>query len=416
MTISSVAIIGSGVIGTACAHYLRQAGVQVTVIDKAGLAKACSHANCGLICPSHALPLAEPGAVREALKAVLKPKGPFSIKLRWDPALWVWFFQFARRCNQKDMLESARARLALLASSRDLFDDLVRSGELECEWATRGLLYVYRSESKWLSFEPTAELLKREFDVDVQKVDRAQLLDQHPALKQDVAGGWHFPLDAHVRPDRLMHSWHTRLSEQGVQFHAQQGMQTIETASDQVTVVTDQGQRFVADAVVVATGAWTSQLAKAVGVKLPIQPGKGYSLTMNRPDICPATPMIFPECKVAVTPMDTGYRLGSTMQFAGYDQSMDESRLELLKQGAADYLKQPYGETIEETWYGWRPMTVDGLPFIDRVPERTNLWVAAGHNMLGLSMAPATGKLLAELMLDQDPHIDPRPYRVDGRV
>ncbi len=139
---------------------------------------------------------------------------------------------------------------------------------------------------------------------------------------------------------------------------------------------------------------------------------------MPRPTICPKIPVIFPETRVAVTPFASGYRLGSTMEFAGYDSSINPARLQLLKDGAAPYLREPYCEPIEEAWYGWRPMTYDGLPIIDRASSMNNVIIAAGHNMLGLSMATATGKLVAELLGDEKPHLDVAPYRAndsDGR-
>lgn len=166
-----------------------------------------------------------------------------------------------------------------------------------------------------------------------------------------------------------------------------------------------------ADLFVVAAGAWTPLLNDHLGCRVPIQPGKGYSLTMARPAACPTMPLIFPETRVAVTPFRTGYRLGSTMEFAGYDDSIRPERLQLLKDGAAGYLREPSPEPVLEQWFGWRPMTYDSLPIIDRSPKYENVMIAAGHNMLGLSMAPATGKLVAEMVDETLPHIDPAPYR-----
>src|SRR5262249_16741173 len=138
----------------------------------------------------------------------------------------------------------------------------------------------------------------------------------------------------------------------------------------------------------------------------------GYSITMARPRLCPKFPMLFEEHRVAVTPMQTAYRLGSTMEFAGYDSTMNRARLDLLRRGASHYLREPAGEPVLEEWWGWRPMIYDGKPAIGRSPALANVWIAAGHGMLGLSMAPATGRLVAELIARQTPHVDPRPYAV----
>jgi D-amino-acid dehydrogenase len=173
---------------------------------------------------------------------------------------------------------------------------------------------------------------------------------------------------------------------------------------------TTPGGELEADAFVVAAGALTPLLNRHLGCKLPIQPGKGYSITMPRPAKCPVYPLIFEEHRVAVTPMRSGYRLGSTMEFAGYDESLNRRRLAILTDAARLYLHEPTREPVQEEWWGWRPMTPDSLPVIGRSPAYENVLVAAGHNMLGVSMAPATGKLVAELLGGQAPHLDPAPY------
>jgi D-amino-acid dehydrogenase len=164
--------------------------------------------------------------------------------------------------------------------------------------------------------------------------------------------------------------------------------------------------------VVVATGAWTPLLRQHLGCTVPIQPGKGYSITTARPALCPTFPLLFEEDRVAITPMASAYRIGSTMEFAGYDDRLVRARLELLRQAARFYLHEPEGAVVLEEWWGWRPMVPDGLPLIGPVPRLENVLLAAGHGMLGLAMAPATGRLVAELVAGQPTHVDPGPYRV----
>jgi D-amino-acid dehydrogenase len=178
-----------------------------------------------------------------------------------------------------------------------------------------------------------------------------------------------------------------------------------------VAAVTSNGE-VEADAFVVATGAWTPLLSKSLGCKLLIQPGKGYSVTMPIPQGGPRIPCLFEESRVAATPWRSGFRLGGTMEFAGYDGRMNRVRLQALLRAARGYLKVKQYGRVEEEWYGWRPMTIDGLPFIDRSPRLDNVMVAVGHNMLGISMAPSTGRLVAEVLSGDRPHIDPRPYRI----
>lgn len=420
----SVVIIGGGLIGAACADALAWRGWRVTVLDAGRFAGACSHANCGFVCPSHVLPLAEPGAVRQALAAMLKPNSPFSIKPRFDPALWSWLLRFARRCNERDMLQTAHALHPLLESSHALYAEMMAEANFAaaCEWQTRGLLFVYQTAAAWEHYAATDRLLTNEFNLPARRMDGKELVEFEPALKPGLAGGWFYADDAHLRPDRLMSVWRTRLEARGVTIREHcRGVGFDRAGNDARSIraiAKDDGGRsseetFAADAFVIATGAWAPEWQRELGCKIPIQPGKGYSITMPRPERCPHTPMLLMEHRVGVTPMPSGYRLGSTMEFSGYDDSIQARRLGLLKSGAEHYLVDPYRDTVEETWFGWRPMTTDGLPLIGRTPQLKNVWLAAGHNMLGLTLAPATGQLVAELMAGETTHVDARPFRVE---
>lgn len=407
-----VVVIGSGVIGTACAHYLVKSGWSVTVIDRGALGRGSSHANCGLICPSDVLPLAGPGVIAMALRSMLKANSPFAIRPRLSPALWSWLIGFARRCNARDQRASGRAIQPLLKSSIELYPRLVEQEGLDCEWDQRGLLYVYRERAAFEGFAATDRLLTEAFQCPARRLESEELHGFEPALKPGLAGGWYYEHDAQLRPDRLLASWWERLRGQGVAFESNCGFERfLGNGTTATAAVTARGER-PADAFVMATGAWTPLLNEQLGCRVPIQPGKGYSLTMARPRACPRLPLLFPETRVAVTPFREGYRLGSTMEFAGYDGGLNRARLQLLKDGAAPYLVEPYTEAVEEEWYGWRPMTYDSTPIIDRAPRHANVVIAAGHNMLGVSMAPATGRLVAELLNGEPPHLDLAPYRV----
>ncbi len=405
-----VLVVGGGVIGTACAYYLSRAGWAVTVLDQDRFGMGCSHANCGFVCPSHVLPLAAPGAVWTALKSLFQRNAPLTIKPRFDPSLWSWLYRFARRCNHHDMLEAGRAIQALLNSSRCLYGDLVRDESLDCEWETRGLLFVLRSRPVMEHYAATDKLLSEVFHLPAKRLDGDALTAFEPALLPGLAGGWFYEGDAHLRPDKLMTSWRRVLEARGVAVREGCAVRSIVREGGQArAVVTPQGE-LAADAFVFATGALTPLLSRHLGCPIPIQPGKGYSITMPRPARCPSHPLIFEEHRVAVTPMQSGYRLGSTMEFAGYDSTLNPRRLDLLKEAARHYLHEPFGEPVQEAWFGWRPMTYDGKPIIDRSPALANVVIAAGHNMLGLSMAPATGKLVAEMLSDEAPHLDLIPY------
>lgn len=405
-------VVGGGVIGAACAHYLAASGWSVQIVEQGRFGGGCSHGNCGLIVPSHVLPLAEPGAVRSAWQSLFDKDASFAIQPRLDPALWLWLGRFALQCNRRSMLEAGRARQALLQSSRRLWEQLIETEPLACEWEHRGLLCVYRSPEAMEDFTRVDQLLRDEFQVAAERWEPDELLQREPALRPGLAGGWYYPDEAHLRPDRLLASWRTQLEERGVVVLEQCRFQGfLQKGGRAQAAVTDQGD-LPAHAFVVATGALTPKLHKQLGCRVPIQPGKGYSLTMPRPGRCPTMPLIFPETRVAVTPLQSGYRLGSTMELAGYDATLNRERLHLLKKGAEPYLCEPYSEPVEEEWFGWRPMTHDGVPVIDRAPRMENVILAAGHNMEGVSMAPATGKLVAELLGDAAPHLPPGPYRM----
>lgn len=408
-----VIVVGSGVIGAACAHYLAEAGVPVTIIDRNAFGSGCSHGNCGYVCPSHVLPFAGPGALRSTLRTLLQANSPLKVRFRFDPALWSWFAKFMRRCNQRDMLSAGQAIHALLGSSRQLYDGLFSKELTNVEWQTRGLLFVFQTAHAFDHYEATDELMRKEFGVGATRYSRAELARLEPSLKPNLAGAWHYENDGHLRPDRLMQVWRDRLVASGVELREQCDLQRLICEGRKLrAIVTSQGE-ISCSQLVVATGAWSPQLKRELRCAIPIEPGKGYSLTMPRPTRCPTIPLIFEEHRVAITPFESGYRIGSTMEFAGYDTSINAARLNLLREGAKLYLEEPLAEPLQETWWGWRPMTPDSLPMIGLCPAFDNVYLAAGHNMLGLSMAPATGKLMAELITQQTPHVDPHPYRVN---
>jgi D-amino-acid dehydrogenase len=410
---SDVVVVGGGVIGTACAYYLAKAGRTVTLIDKGTVGGACSHGNCGYVCPSHVLPHAGPGAVAATLKTLLHRNSPLKVRPGFLLANLGWFLGFARRCNERDMLVAAAGIRALLNSSRTLYDDLLTAEGIDCEWDAHGLLFVFQSKAAFEHYEATDRLLRDRFSLPAERYDADALLALEPALKPGAAaGGYLYKSDAQLRPDRLMTEWRAVLDRMGVTIL--EGCELTGFAGDGTAVAarTTRGD-LTASHFVVAAGAWTPLLNTSLGGHVPIVPGKGYSVTMPRPAVCPTRPMIFEEHRVAVSPFRSGYRIGSTMEFAGYDTTLNRDRLRLLTDGAASYLREPTCEPVQEEWWGWRPMVYDGKPVIDRGPALRNVVIAAGHGMLGLSMATGTGKLVAELVCGEKPHVDPNAYSLN---
>lgn len=404
-----VLILGAGVIGLSCALELLKAGRGVTVIDAGHVGGGASHGNCGTITPSHATPLASPGMISQALRWMLQPDAPLYVKPRFDPGLAHWLLRFAARCNAPDYRASARPKAALLNASRVLLETNIRDEGLECEFVAEGLTYVYRDPR---SLDAAAGLVAAlsEFGVSAEILDAARLARDEPALREGMAGGVFFPDDAVLRPDRLVAELARRVRERGgviVEHDAATGF-TRDTEGRITRVHTPQGER-AADQVVFACGAWSPLLSRQLDLRLPIQPGKGYSITYSRPSLAPRRPLVLRERSVCVTTWGSGYRLGSTMEFSGYDTRLNRVRLDALARGAAEYLREPVGAEVHEEWYGWRPMTWDDLPIIGFAATVPNLMLAIGHGMMGVSMSAITARLVAELLAGRPTSLDPAP-------
>jgi len=404
---SEILILGGGVIGLSCALFLLRAGRGVTVLDRGVVGHGSSRGNCGTITPSH-LPLHAPGTVAKALKWMLKRDAPFYVKPTLDPELLGWMLNFARRCNPRDFHHTARVKSELLLRSRERLGALIRDEQLDCEFADSGTLYVWR-EAQALAAAHRDYLLLRELGVPVELLDGAALRAKEPALQDGMAGGhWHSG-DARLRPDRYVAELARAVRAAGgsiVEHNAVQGFRS--EGGRIVAVGTAQGE-IGADEVLLALGAWSPQIGRQLGLRLPIQPGKGYSITYALPRQAPRIPLVLQERSVCVTAWGSGYRLGSTMEFSGYDSTLNPRRLQALKRGAAEYLEEPEGPSIEEQWYGWRPMTYDDLPIIGRAPGFSNLTLATGHGMLGVSLSAITAQMVTELLTGRTPSVDPLP-------
>ena len=414
---ADVLVLGAGVVGLACAHYLLSEGRSVRVLDAGKVGAATSWGNCGTLTPSHAPPLAAPGMVGQALRWMLSPSAPLYIKPRWDPALMRWLLRVAGRCNAADWRHSGLAKGALLNLSRALTEDLVYGQGLDCGFEASGFHYVFRS-ARALEKQQRDLGLLAELGIPARVLDGAALAADEPALKPGMAGAIHFPGDAQVRPDRYTAELARIVREAGGVIEEGVLVGGLERGRNGIEAVQTSEGRRSGGKVLLAMGAWSPRFGQMLGLEIPVQPGKGYSITYDRPAVVPRRPLVFKERSVCVTAWDDGFRLGSTMEFSGYDDRLNATRLAALERGAAEYLKTPPGGEKRETWFGWRPMSVDDLPLIGRSPKHSNLWLATGHGMMGMGMAAGTGRLVADLMLGRSPPIDPAPYapaRFPGR-
>ncbi|MEO8672173.1 MAG: FAD-dependent oxidoreductase [Tahibacter sp.] len=406
---SDVLVLGAGVVGLTCAHYLLKAGRSVTVIDQGALGQGASHGNCGTITPSHSAPLAMPGMVGKALRWMLRKDAPFRVAPRLDPALLAWMLRFAKHCNWKDFHRANRQRAAILQQSRQLLADLVRDEKLDCEFVESGTLHVFLSQRELDAYAWHADAL-REVGIPVELLDGAQVRELEPILRDEVIGGMRHRGDAQLRPDRYVAELARVVRAQGGDIVEHCAATGFDVGNGRITrVQTASGPRRARE-VVLALGAWSPLLARQLGLHIPVQPGKGYSITYTRPNQANRMPLTLSEASVCVTAWPSGYRLGSTMEFAGYDTSLNRVRLDALRRGAALYLREPEGPQCVEEWYGWRPMTHDDLPILGRSDRVDNLTLATGHGMLGVSMSAASGLLVSDLLCGRSPSLDPAPY------
>ena len=404
-----VLIIGGGAIGLATALALLDAGRGVRILEAGVVGGGASHGNCGTITPSHAPPLAAPGVVAQALRWMFTPDAPLYLKPRVDPALWHWLLRFAVRCNPRDWRQSTQARAALLNDARARLADWVSRYDLQCEFEEEGLDYVFRDPRKFQQYVDESVVLKT-FGIATQVFGGTDYEREEPAMLPGVAGAIRFPGDARLRPDRYVAELARVVRERGGVIEEQCRVDRLEPTSDGVRLATSQGERKGGEAVI-ALGAWTPAFARRLGIRAPIQPGKGYSITYSRPARVPRHPMVLKDRSVCVTVWGSGFRLGSTMEFSGHDDTLNATRLAALERGAREFLREPVGAEVHERWCGWRPMTWDDLPLLGRAPGQRKVWIAAGHGMLGISMSTATGQLMADLMTGRPPAFDPSPYR-----
>lgn len=409
---SDVLILGGGAIGLSCALALLRAGVSsVRVLERDAPGCGASHGNCGTLTPSHAIPLSVPGVPWKALHWIAHRDAPLYVNPRFDSERWRWLLGFARRCNMRDAERAASARCAILQRSHALLPQWLQEEGIECEYARTGTLYAYRDARAFEVDCADVEWLRR-LGLAAEILDGDAVLAMEPALLPGVVGGIFHPDDAQLRPDRLVEGLARRARARGGTIEEGANVEGFSLDDHHIASVRTSSGEFAADCVVLALGAWSPKLARQLGMRLPMQPGKGYSITMSRPDPCPRRALVLREAGVCVTAWGSGFRLGSTMEFSGYDETLNRTRLDALRRGAQKYLRAPFGAETREEWWGWRPMCVDEVPLIGPAFSRAkNLLLATGHGMLGVSMCAATGELIkGHICGNASLPIDPAPY------
>ncbi|HEX7325820.1 MAG TPA: FAD-dependent oxidoreductase [Rhodanobacteraceae bacterium] len=406
---SDVLVLGGGVIGLSCGLALVRQGATVRVLDRGAPGNGASHGNCGTLTPSHAIPLSVPGMPWKALHWMLRRDAPLYVNPRPDWARWRWLLGFMRHCRTAPARRAALARAAILQRSSVRLPRVLAEENIDCEYTPAGNLYVYRDRPK-LSEDLAEVAWLHELGIAAEALPAAAVAAMEPALLPGIVGGiWH-PDDAQLRPDKLVAGLAQRLVECGGVIESDAGIEGFQCDDASIRRVHTTRGSFSGERVLLALGAWTPAVARKLGLRVPIQPGKGYSITMSRPDPCPRHALVLRRPSVCVTAWGSGYRLGSTMEFSGYDTTLNRARLDALRRGATEYLRAPVGREVHEEWWGWRPMCVDEMPLIGPSGRWRDLVYATGHGMLGVSMSAATAELVASLVAGNAPVLDPRPY------
>lgn len=405
-----IGIIGGGIIGLCSAYYLQQAGHRITVFESGTIGDGCSSGNAGMIVPSHIIPLAQPGMIAKGLRWMLRSTSPFYVKPRLNADLLRWGWLFYRHSTPEHVERSIPLLRDLSLLSKRLYQELAGSGPVAFGWQERGLLMLYKTVAAEHDMAEEAELANRA-GIEALVLNGQQVQDLEPNTPVSVRGGVLFPGDAHLNPGQLVQSLKTYLLHQGVTVLENQPVTDVVRAGARVTAVrTGQGD-FPVEAVVLAGGSWSSGLAQKLGLRLPVQGGKGYSFIVKGMGPSVQIPAIMLEARATATPVGPDLRFAGTLEIAGTDLSVNPNRVRGIVQSINQYypgipVQMPSVETV---WRGLRPCSPDGLPYIGRVPGVDNAIVATGHGMMGVSLGPATGKLVAELIEGE-----PRSLAVSG--
>ena len=341
---------------------------------------------------------------------MLSSRSPFYIKPRLDPGLIRWGWLFARHCTPAHTRRAAPLLRDLCLAGRELFVDLANKTGNAFELRTEGLLNLCKTAE---SLEHEARALGRvanEVGMEARVLDAKETAAMEPGARLDVAGSIYFPIDAHLIPGKFIATLIALLHERGVKFHWKTRVDGWRVEAGRVTAAFTSAGDLVADEYILATGSWAAEMLRGSGIRLPMQPGKGYSLTITQPRFKFSKPMILSERRVAVTPMGDQLRFGGTMELSGHSGSVLPERIEQIIAAAQSYFPDFRADDFAaiKPWFGYRPMSPDGLPYIGRFAGFSNLTAACGHAMLGVTLAPITGLLVAETLTGRKPSVEMR--------
>ncbi len=405
----SVIICGGGVIGLSCAYYLAREGWRVSVVERnAEGADTCAHGSAGFVSPSHVIPLAAPGMVWKGLKWMMSSRSPFYIKPRLDGDLMRWGWLFARACNERHVRRSAPVLRDLCLESRKMFVDWADITGNAFALKTEGLLNLCQTQEGLDHETHGLAALANELGIEAQVLDAAQTAALEPGARLAVVGSVYFPIDAHITPRRLMAALPALLKDMGVKFSWNTSIYGWRAEGGRIAGVSTTAGDLFADEYVLTGGSWSPAMVAGLGLRLPMQAGKGYSLTIEKPRFQLSKALILTERRVAVTPMGETLRFGGTMEISGHSDNVRPERVEQIIAAARAFFPEITAADFAglKPWFGYRPVTPDGMPYLGRLGRYANLATASGHAMLGLTLAPVSGLLIAELLSGRKPSVD----------
>jgi D-amino-acid dehydrogenase len=395
--VSRALVIGGGVVGVCSAYYLAREGWEVILVDKGEVCAGSSYGNAGLIVPSHVTPLAAPGVWWQGVKWMLNPDSPFYIKPRLDLELARWLWRFRAACSPARMRRAMPLLRRLSVESLGLYRELAEKAGFDFGFRQSGSMTVFFTP-EGLAHGRDEARLRAEVGVSVEVLDGPAAHAAEPALKPGVVGALHCREDALLVPDRFVKGLAQLAATLGVRVATGSEVLGFRTAGDRITGVETTRGALETDTVVLAAGAWSPEIGRALGLRVSIQPAKGYSLTYRRPARGPSIPLLPAEGRFSVTPMGEFLRFGGTLELAGMDLSVNRRRVDTLRRSALRCIEGAENLELLEIWRGLRPCTPDGLPLVGRSRRFENLVLAAGHAMVGMSLGPVTGRIVTQLV------------------
>ena len=408
-----VIIIGGGIIGLCSAYYLHKEGHQVTIIDKSDISSGASFVNAGYITPSHFIPLSSPGIITKGIKWMMNSSSPFYVKPRLNGDFLKWFWAFKKSATKSKVEKAIPVIKDINLLGRDLFEELKASKDFDFHYERKGLLMCYQTDKAGEEEWKVGQLGIRE-GFNVEHLTKESVKKLEPNIDLNIKGAVYYDCDAHTTPNEFMKGMVNYLQSKGVTFHLNEEVQDITVLNNKVTQVKTNNQVLNADEVVLAAGSWSPLLTKKLGVKIPIEAGKGYRINVERHTGI-QMPSILVEAKVAVTPMNGFSRFAGTMEIGGINHDVSKKRVKAIARASESFYNglkiEP--KEIDNASCGLRPCSPDGIPYIGRTSKCNNLTIATGHAMMGWSLGPATGKLVSEIISDKKPSLNLSPFNPD---